>query len=192
MQMKSLLPGRYGDYQQFEAICKLRAGFNNVFMSSTDGPASLRSVGGDRAKHFLNVCPMYSSWFDHFAAGCVRRMGQEVPQDHAISMHELMRVFEGEWNRATSTPDKLHNASLGAYCVMCIGAYCVICFCSSFQGPEVFLTDLFSLGKYLETPHHIDDCKYVIIPLLGSMNNEHGECYHLTPLCSVTKSGLDV
>lgn len=33
---------------------------------------------------------------------------------------------------------------------------------------------------------------YVIIPLLGKVKNEHGGRYHLTPLCSTTKSGLQV
>lgn len=187
MLLKSLSPGRYDEHQQFETIRKLRAGFYNVYMSSVDGAVSLRSVGGDKPKQFLNVCPTYSSWFDHFATGCVGRMGQEVRQDRAISlllMHALMGQFETEWTAAHDLGAKFLIASLGAYSI--------ICFCGSFRGPEGFLVDLFGLAKYLSTPRQIDECSYVIVPLLGRVKNEHGERYHLTPLCSVTKSGLQI
>jgi hypothetical protein len=42
MLLKSLEPGRYhNDYQQFETIRKLRAGFSNIFMASYEGVTSL-------------------------------------------------------------------------------------------------------------------------------------------------------
>lgn len=187
MLLKSLEPGRYADHQQFETIRKLRSGYHNVYMSSVEGAFSLRSVGGDRAKHFLNVCPTHSSWFEHFAAGCLRRMGQEVRQDRAISlplMHALLHLLESEWEGSADPILRFRIASLGAYSV--------ICFCGSFRGPEVFLVDLFGLRKYISSPRQVDEGPYVIIPLLGRMKNEHGEKYHLTPLCATTSSGLEV
>ncbi len=89
MLLKSLEPGRYADYQQFDTIRKLRAGYHNVYMSSVAGASSLRTVGGDKAKQFINVCPTHSSWFSSFALGCLRRMGQDVCQDRAISLDNL-------------------------------------------------------------------------------------------------------
>jgi len=187
MILKSAEPGRYANHQQFETIRKLRAGFHNVYMASVPGSISLRSVGGDRAKHFLNHCDTHSTWFEHFAAGCLRRMGQEIRQDRAISlpvMHALLHHLEGAWVTAFDPNIRLHIVSLGAYSV--------IAFCGSFRGPEVFLTDLYGLGKYLETPRHSQELAYVIIPLLGRLKNENGEKYHLTPLCSITSSGIQV
>lgn len=187
MLLKSLEPGRYDDYQQFETIRKLRSGYHNVYMSSVAGAASLRSVSGEKAKQFLNVCPTHSSWFEHFAIGCLRRMGQEVRQDRAISlplMHALMTLYEKEWLAADDKHTRFSIASLASYCV--------VCFCGSFRGPEGFLVDLFGLRKYLETPRRTDEAAYVIVPLLGRLKNEVGERYHLTPLCSTTSSGLEV
>jgi hypothetical protein len=187
MLLKSMQPGRYATHQQYETIRKLRAGYHNVYMSSVEGATSLRSVGGDKAKCFLNLCSTHSSWFEHFASGCLRRMGQEVRQDRAISLpllHALMRLFGEEWGLASTPADRLMVASLGAYCVTC--------FCGSFRGPEVFLVDLHGLRKYMETPRRSDERSYVIVPLLGRVKNEHGERYHLTPLASVTASGLEV
>ncbi len=150
MGLKSTEPGRYADHQQFETIRKLRAGFHNVYMASVPGATSLREVGGDRSKHFLNLCDTHSVWFEHFAAGCLRRMGQEIWQDRAISlnvMHALLHHLEGEWTATTDPGVRLHAASLGAYSV--------IAFCGSFRGPEVFMTDLYGLRKYLDTPPYL-------------------------------------
>jgi hypothetical protein len=189
MLLKSLEPGRYDTYQQFATIRKLRAGYHNVYMSSSLGANSLRSVGGDNAKHFLNTCPTHSGWFEMFSLGCLRRMGQEVRQDRAVSlpvMHALMAQFSQEWD---ATPPENANQRLW---LASLASYCVICYCGSFRGPECFLVDLYGLRKYLNTPRHASELAHVVIPLLGKVKNEHGERYHLTPLCSSSKSGLQV
>jgi hypothetical protein len=96
----------------------------------------------------------------------------------------LLTIFEEEWSTITTRDARFSIASLAAYCV--------VCFCGSFRGSEVFLVDLFGLRKYMETARHTNETAYVIVPLLGKVKNEIGERYHLTPLCSITKSGLEV
>jgi len=187
MLIKSRDPGRYANYQQFESIRKLRAGYSNVYMASLSGAMSLRTVGGDTAKLSLNDCPTHSQWFEKFSRGCLSRMGQVVKQDRAVSlelMHAVLDLLESEWDQASDTRYKSAIARLGAYSV--------IAFCGSFRGPEVFLVDLFGLRKYLEENLSVDGKPYVIIPLLGRFKNELGEQYHLTPLIATTKSGLRV
>jgi hypothetical protein len=101
MLLKSLEPGKYNAvYQQFETVWKLRAAYSNAYMASTQGATSLRTVGGDRAKHHLTFSPTQSVWFERFAQGCIRRMGQDVRQDWAIplaAMHGLMAILEEEF-----------------------------------------------------------------------------------------------
>jgi hypothetical protein len=49
------------------------------------------------------MSPTQSVWFERFALGCLRRMGQDVHQDWAISlpaMQALMQLFEEEWSAA--------------------------------------------------------------------------------------------
>jgi hypothetical protein len=187
MLLKSRERGRYAEYQQFESIRKLRAGYSNVYMASLKGVESLRTVGGDKAKHFLNDCPTHSQWFEKFSKGCLSRMGQVVKQDRAVSldlMHALMERLECEWSSAEDIRSKKVIAS--------IGAYALIAFCGSFRGPEVFLVDLFGLRKYVEENPRYKDKEYVIIPLMGRFKNELGEMYHLTPLAAKTRSGLEV
>jgi hypothetical protein len=145
---------------------------------------SLRTVGGDRVKHYLTSSPTQSTWFERFSGGCIRRMGQDVRQDWAIplpAMHALMDILEREWLEAQDLREKSLTAS--------IGAYSLIAFCGSFRGNEVFLTDLYGLRKYcfeLATEDH------VIIPLLGKFKGEVNARYHLAPLAAQTNSGLQV
>jgi len=185
MVLKSLEPGRYAQFQQFESIRKLRASFSNIYMASVQGTGSLRSFGGDRAKHFLTDSPTQSLFFERFSIGCVRRMGQEVQQNWAITLptvHALLDRLETEWNVA------LGQAQLEM--VGSLGAFVAIAFCGSFRGNEVFLVDLFGVSKYLNSSEVEEGT--VVIPLLGRFKGETGERYHLTPLAAVTSSGIPV
>jgi len=156
-------------------------------MNSVEGALSLRSVGSSQSKNFLSHCAKHSHWFELFAAGCLCRMGQEVRQDHAISLpvlHALLSAFEEKWN--------LHTDPISRFGTTSLGAFSAICFCGSFRGLEVFLTDLFGLCKYLDSPRRQGELDFVIIPLLGKLKNKTGDKYHLSPLCSTTSSGIPV
>jgi len=100
MLLRSLEPRRHSKlYQQFETIRKLRAGYSNLYMASCEGSQSLCSVGGDQPKYYLTSSSTQSLWFERFAQGCLRRMGQDVHQDWAIPlpvMYALMQILEEE------------------------------------------------------------------------------------------------
>ena len=188
MLRKSRKAGRNApNYQQFDTIRKLRAGFYNVYMITPEGGASLRSMGGSMTKFYLGDCPTHSLFFERFTTGCLSRMGQITRQDLAISldvMHALMNLLEDEWEKAEGPKARHWIAS--------VGAFSVIGFCGSFRGPEVFLVDLHGLKKYSEERIECDGIEVVIIPLLGRFKTELGFKYHLTPMVAETKSGLPV
>jgi len=187
MLLKSLEPGRYSPkYQQFETVRKLRAGFSNLYMASSEGASCLRTIGGDKAKHQLTYLPTQSQWFERFSQGCVRRMGQEVRQDWAIPLpvlHGLMDLLEEEWRLGADFQAQEQAASLGAFAL--------IAFCGSFRGSEVFLTDLHGLRRMMEDTKKLGR-DHVVIPLLGRFKGEQNTRYHLSPLASTTRSGLQV
>jgi hypothetical protein len=189
MLMKTLEPGRYSiQYQQFETVRKLRAAFSNLYMASYVGVTSLRTVGGDRAKHHLTLSPTQSMWFERFSQGCICRMGQDVRQDWAIPLGAMLgqiQVLEEEW--ASTLEEDLPTRSRLAS----IGAYSIIAFCGSFRGSEVFLMDLHGLRKQLEATQS-QGRDHVVIPLLGRFKGEQNSRYHLAPLAAVTTSGLRV
>lgn len=185
MLLKSLEPGRYHEnYQQFETIRKLRSGFSNAYMASRQGTQDMRTSGGDRVKYYLTHSPTQSLWFERFSQGCLRRMGQDVRQDWAItlpSMQALIKSFEKEWEGSISWADRDEIASCATFAV--------IAFCGSFRGNEVFLVDLAGLRKYL---HDLKEENYVIVPLLGRYKGEQHSRYHLAPMAATTDSGLEV
>jgi len=187
MLLRSLNPGKYGDYTQFATIRKERSCFNNYYHASAVGSSAMSTLGQDTAKSFLTNCPTQSLWFERFAKGCLYRMGEVVKQDLAISigvMHALMQLFEVEWKQASDETVKSELAS--------IALYCIIAFCGSFRGHEVFLVDLFGLLKYEASLSKTGDRSHCVIPLLGKYKGETGERYHLTPLAHTTKTGLQL
>jgi hypothetical protein len=148
----------------------------------------MRTVGGDKVKHHLMLSHTQSLWFERFSQGCIRRMGQDVRQDWAIplpTMHGLMNRLEEEW-RGTMEGEVIQRELIAS-----IAAYSVVAFCGSFRGPEVFLTDLGGLRKYLDETQRLNR-DHVIIPLLGRFKGELNSRYHLAPMAPITDSGLKV
>ncbi len=187
MLAKSLEPGRYKNHTQFETMRKLRSAYSNLFHASASGSVSMMTIGRGSAKTFLSSCPSHSLWFERFAKGCLRRMGQEVRQDLAMSVKVLLALLdlvEREWLADPSPQGKEVKVFIGAFAVIAYGG--------SFRGNEVFLTDLYGLTKYARMPLMENGSRYVIISLLGRFKTEDGEQYHLTPLAFQTNSGIKI
>jgi hypothetical protein len=187
MLLKSREPGRYNNYTQFETMRKLRSTFSNFYHASAEGSMMMMTLGRDTAKSFLSTCPTHSLWFERFAKGCLRRMGQEVRQDLAIStkvMLAMLDILEREWQDAQCRCQKEALALVGTYSCIAFGG--------SFRGHEVFLVDLYGLMKYASQKRGEGSAPHVIIPLLGRFKAEDGERYHLTPLASTTWSGIQI
>lgn len=185
MLVKSLTPGKYADYTQFETMRKLRSAYSNLFHASTLGATSMVTLGRDTTKTFLSNCPTNSLWFERFCRGCFKRMGQETHQDLALSVSvllALLNLMEQQWLERTDLRETL----------ALIGAYTVIAYAGSFRGNEVFHTDLHGLLKYNSSPLVEGGHRYVLIPLLGRFKNEDGEHYHLAPLAFESASGIKI
>jgi len=187
MLSKSTQPGRHEEaYTQFESLRKLRAAYSNFYHASSLSTATAMTLGRDTAKSFLTTCPTQSMWFERFAKGCLKRMGQEIKQDLAVSVHvmkALQAILEREWQLGGVT-ERLDLALLGAYAL--------IAFAGSFRGHEVFLVDAHGLLKYAVEERYERGEKFVMIPLLGRYKTEAHESYHLTPLAAETDSGLQI
>ena len=142
MLRRSLDPGRYASYSQFETIRKFRATFSNAYMASVYGAIGASSLGRNTPKTFFTQCPTNSIWFEKFAQGCLKRMGQVIRQDLGISIEVELALLE-HIKREIREAEGWHKNKL-----IMAGAYASVCFCGSFRGHEVFLTDLSGLIKY--------------------------------------------
>jgi hypothetical protein len=144
------------------------------------------TLGCDTAKATLTTCPTQNMWFERFAKGCLKRMGQEVKQDLVTSIH-LMHVLQANLEREWGEKSEKERVNLAM-----IGAYILIAFTGSFRGQEVFLVDTYGLLKYAREEHVEHGEKFVMIPLLGRYKTKNTEGYHLTPLATRTASSLEV
>jgi hypothetical protein len=100
------------------------------------------TLGRDMMKPHLNTYPTQSMWFERFAKGCLKHIGQEVEQDLAVSIHLMItfqELLESEWGSVDET-QRLNLAF--------IGAFSFIALVGSFQGHEVFLVENHGLLKY--------------------------------------------
>jgi hypothetical protein len=172
MLVKSTQPGRHASkYTLFETLRKLHAAYSNYYHASVVSAETSMTLGRDTAKATLTTCPTQNMWFERFAKGCLKRMGQEVKQDLATSihlMHALQSLLETEWEEK----DERGRVDLAM-----IGAYILIAFAGSFRGHEVFLVDTYGLLKYAKDKHVERGEKFVIIPLLGKYKTENTEDY---------------
>ena len=94
MLKRSLEPGRYAIYSQFETIRKFRSTYSNIYMASIQGCMEASSIGRSTPKSFLSHCPTNSLWFEKFSLGCLKRMGQIIKQDLGISIEVELALLE--------------------------------------------------------------------------------------------------
>ena len=90
MLLRSLDPGKYAPYSQFETIRKIRSAYSNTYMASVTTSLAASTLGRTSNKFFLTQSPTQSLWFERFCTGCLKRMGQIVKQDLAISIDVLL------------------------------------------------------------------------------------------------------
>jgi len=118
MLVKSTQPGKHDPkYKQFETLQKLRAAYSNFYHASAVSAETSITLGRDTAKATLTTCPTQNMWFERFVNGCLKRMGQEVRQDLATSIHlihALQANLEREWVIGDER-ERVNLAMIGAY-----------------------------------------------------------------------------
>jgi hypothetical protein len=178
----SLNPGKYDRHVQFGTIRKFRSAFSNAYHASKEGLDAM-VMAKDTRKLTVTKCPTYSQWFEKFMKGCHKRMGEIVRPDRALSsliLLEILKLLESDWVEYPERHFKLASE----------GAFYVIAFSCALRGEEVPLTDLCGMLKHWDQstssiPPHIT------VALLGRFKGELGENYHLLPIVTVSRSGIN-
>jgi len=187
---RSLDPGRNEDTVQFSSASQAKTAFSNMWRASLEGMGRESVMARDRTKMFLTTCPTTGDWFERFALGMHKRMGDNVKQDEAISMPtmlELMKIFEQDYQAMSKggNSDKIAEVLFPA-------AFVVIGYCAALRGEEVPMMDLVGTRDLYDAGihHKKEELRHVVIPLSGRFKNEVGELYHIIPLVLETTSGL--
>lgn len=171
MILKTLRPGRYTDYTQFDTVRKLCSAYANLFNLSLRGAEAHVYLGRELRSALLTKCPTQTDWFEKFALGCIKRMRQVVKSNMALSMEvmlELLPRVEAAAREARGWSRMLH---------LMLGAALVIGMGGSLRGHEIFYADLFGMRKHLSKSQRATNAvtSHVFLALLGRFKGETGE-----------------
>ena len=147
---RSLDPGRYAEFVQFDTFRKVRLTLTNISQARVNGlNESIRAY--ERNKLWITEVETHSFWFARFMTGILRRVGVDKQQDEVITidvLHACQKILEVEWRKADTLAYKRVVAESGAWL---IGG-----FCTGLRGEEMLLIEFAGTQKSLQ---HIRDEK---------------------------------
>jgi hypothetical protein len=100
MLLKSLDVGKYASNIQFSTMRKMHSVFSNIHHAPATGISGSTVMAKNMHKLLVTDCPTYGVWFDHFAQGCHKRMGDIIKPDQALSLavlHQILQDIENDW-----------------------------------------------------------------------------------------------
>jgi hypothetical protein len=146
---RSLDPGKYSDYVQWETFRKARSAITNV---SQAGATGLLDVIGayERNWSWISKVPTHTFWFHRFMVGIHKRVGEQIRrQDEALSiafLHAVDRILEARWRATTDALVHRRVAEMGTW--FCGG------FCTGLRGKEMvriaFSGTVNSMSKWMD------------------------------------------
>jgi hypothetical protein len=114
---RSLDPGRYADYVQWETFRKARSAMTNIAQAGSSGLGDV--IGAyERNRCWISKVPTHSFWFSRFMAGIHKRVGEIRRQDEALSIGVLMALnaaLESRWLDSADPDIRRRVAEMGAW-----------------------------------------------------------------------------
>jgi hypothetical protein len=102
---RSLDPGRYADYVQWETFRKARSAITNISQAGVSGLQD--TIGAyKRNRCWISKVPTHTFWFHRLMVGIHKRMKEIRRQDEALSfdvLHAIDKIVEAKW-KATKDP----------------------------------------------------------------------------------------
>lgn len=144
------------------------------------------SSGSARGRFITTLNPAEGRWYQNFTLGITARMGDEVRQDRAYSLAELVQLvgmFEEEWAELKFEMPIEHLSACMFLLVSCLGGM---------RGYEVVWTDLTALRRDILLCEEAEDYEAVSWPLVGRFKLEDGKVgVHIIPIAGTTsRSGI--
>jgi hypothetical protein len=118
--------------------------------------------------------------------GLHKRMGDVVKSDYAVTtseiVKELLEQLDSEREVATGNRERKRIADMAF--VITAGFLCGL------RGEEIMKLDLGGLIKYLEPGKNHVACPHLIVALLGRLEGESGERYHMMVMARESRSAI--
>lgn len=186
--MRSKEPGRKkGTTVKFGTARQTRSTMTVLWEASADnGQDLVLSSAAKSGRYITTLNPAEGRWYQYFTLGIAARMGDEVRQDRAYSLAELLellRMYEMEWEELKFRMPILHLAACMFLLVSCLGGM---------RGYEVVWTELTALRRDVMQCEESEDYEAVCWPLVGRFKLEDGKVgIHIIPIAGTTsRSGI--
>jgi hypothetical protein len=117
---RSLDPGNYDDFVQWETFRRSRSCVTNISQAGVFGLGE--SVGAfERRKMWFSQVVTHSFWFSRFMAGLHKRVGEIKKRDEAITIdvvHAIEDILNSEWRKRDNPKVKRRIAEMGVWFIV--------------------------------------------------------------------------
>jgi hypothetical protein len=140
---RSLDPGTYDDFVQWETFRRTRSAVTNIAQAGAFGLGA--SVGAyERRKMWISEVVTHSFWFSRFMSGLHKRVGEVKKRDEAMTIdvvHAIQDILHAEWGKTDDPKIRRRIAEMGTWI---IGGFCV-----GLRGEEMLLIEFAGTAKSL-------------------------------------------
>ena len=173
---------------QYDTVRRLRGAVSSVSDAAFQGNSTsltMKSFKGD-VSH-LHISVTHTRFFERFSHGMKVRMGQRTRRNFPIKSLMVNAILD----RLKSNINLLDPTDQGRRRLLVLtGAFTALLFGGSLRGNEGLMLDADQLGRHIrlgldhEKPH-------VLAPLYGFWKGESGERFHIIPIISVSRTGIE-
>jgi hypothetical protein len=178
---RSLDPGNYDDFVQWETFRRSRSCVTNISQAGVFGLGE--SVGAfERRKMWFSQVVTHSFWFSRFMAGLHKRVGEIKKRDEAITIdvvHAIEDILNSEWRKRDNPKVKRRIAEMGVWFI--VGGFWV-----GLRGKEMLLIEFAGTSNSLK--HMNDPLPHFVLVILGrTKGNQLSGSKFGIPCVSVTE-----
>ena len=173
---------------QYDTVRRLRGAVSNVSDAAYLGNSTsltMKSFKGDVSHLHLSVTQ--TRFFERFSQGMKVRMGQRTRRNFPIKSVMVKSILDRlKLDINLLGPNDLDRRRL----LILSGAFIAILYGGSLRGNEGLMLDADQLGRHIrlgldhEIPH-------VLVPLYGFWKGESGERFHIIPIVSISRTGIE-
>ena len=173
---------------QFDTVRRLRGAVSCVSDAAYQGNATtvtMKSMKGD-VSH-LHQSVTQTRFFERFSLGMKIRMGQQSRRNlplKSVMIKALLDRLRRNINLLDGSDHARRRLLIQA------GAFAALLFGGSLRGNEGLMLDADQLGKNIKLglDHEIP---HVLAPMYGYWKGENGERFHVIPIVSISRSGIE-
>ena len=177
---------RYRYNLKFETARKLRSTYSNIWHSSRQ-TLNTSVMARDINKTHVTSCLTFELCFERFILGMHKKMGDEVYQDHAITLaviHKLIKGLDFDFSHSKLSEEKeaITNQAIFVLAVFFV----------ALRGKKVFKLMLGKARDCMMEAKSNRTHPRLVLPLRGRFKEKIGKSFHFVVVTTRSNSGLEI